>query len=63
MQKNISVVEIKLGNIIERSVKLDAIKQEYHSYLDLMSLQCSHLMVLWKTQRLVSISSNSFTMI
>lgn len=37
--------------------------KEYHSYLDLMNLQCSRLMALWKTQRLVSISSNSFTMI
>nr|DAM05200.1 MAG TPA: hypothetical protein [Caudoviricetes sp.] len=63
MQKNISVVEIKLGSIIERSVKLDAIKQGYHFYLVLMSLQCNHLMDLWRTQRLVSINSNSFTMI
>nr|DAV76885.1 MAG TPA: hypothetical protein [Caudoviricetes sp.] len=63
MQKNISVVEIRLESIIERSVKLEETKQGYHSYLDLTNSQCSHLMALWKTQRLVSISSNSFTMI
>nr|DAL48731.1 MAG TPA_asm: hypothetical protein [Caudoviricetes sp.] len=31
--------------------------------MDLMNLQCSHSMVLWRTLRLVSISLNSSTMI
>nr|DAN23379.1 MAG TPA_asm: hypothetical protein [Bacteriophage sp.] len=63
MQKNTNVVEIKLESIIERSAKLEEIRLEYHSYLDLMNLQCSHSMVLWRTLRLVSISLNSSTMI
>nr|DAT27313.1 MAG TPA: hypothetical protein [Caudoviricetes sp.] len=63
MQKNTNVVEIKLESIIERSAKLEEVRLEYHSYLDLMNLQCSHSMVLWRTLRLVSISLNSYIMI
>nr|DAH97247.1 MAG TPA: hypothetical protein [Bacteriophage sp.] len=63
MLKNISVVEIKLESIIERSVRLEGIKQGYHSYLVLMNSQCSHSMVLWRMLRLAFISLNSSIMI